>query len=283
MKTRLAPLLPFALAALLAACAEKAPAPEPAATDAAPAEAAPAQDTTAEPALDPAAAPAADATTDAPAADAAATDPAAAPAAPAAPAAAPADGLVAGTHYAEIPGGQPFAPLNGQVEVAEVFAYWCGACAQFDPLVSAWAAKQPPQVRFTYVPAVFREEDPYPRAFYAAESAGIEKKWHAPLFQAIHVERSLRPNADPKDIAAFAAKFGVPAAQFESTMKSFAINSRLARARQFATRSGVSGTPTLIVNGKYRVMGDSFDDVLRNTEGLVARERAAAQGNAGQQ
>jgi thiol:disulfide interchange protein DsbA len=40
-------------------------------------------------------------------------------------------------------------------------------------------------------------------------------------------------------------------------------------------RSGVSQTPTLIVNGKYRVIGTSFEDMLRITDALVAQERAA--------
>src|SRR5690606_21220931 len=86
------------------------------------------------------------------AADAGATDAPAAPAStdatadPAADATAPSaaqpaqDGpaLVAGTDYIEIPGGQPFAPLEGKIEVVEVFAYSCGACAAFDPLVASW-------------------------------------------------------------------------------------------------------------------------------------------------
>ena len=272
MKIRISPLLPLALAALLAACSAEQPAtPDPAASaPAAPAAPAVVEDTAAEPALDQAAAPAAPATAE--------SDAGATPAPAATSAAAPADGLAPGVDYAEIRGGQPLAPLNGQVEVVEVFAYWCGACAQFDPLVTAWKAKQAADVRFSYVPAVFQPQDNYPRAFYAAESAGIEGKWHAPLFQAIHVERSLRPNASLDDIAGFAAKFGVPAPQFKSTMQSFAVNSRLIRARQFAERSGVSATPTIIVNGKYRVLGRTFEDTLRITDALIARERAAAQG-----
>jgi thiol:disulfide interchange protein DsbA len=41
-------------------------------------------------------------------------------------------------------------------------------------------------------------------------------------------------------------------------------------------RTQVGGTPTIVVDGKYRVTTQkSYDDVLRVTDALVARERAA--------
>jgi thiol:disulfide interchange protein DsbA len=45
-------------------------------------------------------------------------------------------------------------------------------------------------------------------------------------------------------------------------------------------RTGANSTPTLIINGKYRVMGDTFEAMLRNASALIARERAAAGGMA---
>jgi protein dithiol oxidoreductase (disulfide-forming) len=250
--------------------------------DAAPAvaEPAPAEVVADEPAVDPAApaegAPAADGT-DAAAATPDAATPADASAAPrplGAPT--PVPGLTMGSDYEIIQGGQPYRVGNG-IEVAEVFAYWCGACAQFDPLVTAWKARLPSDVRFVYVPAVFNEQDNYPRAYYAAEATGILDRVHSPLFRAIHLERSLRPNASVDDIAAFLARHGVTAQEAKSTMQSFAVNANIGRARQFAMRSGVQATPTLIVNGRYRVVGRSHEEQLQIAERLVAHERAAAQ------
>ena len=53
---------------------------------------------------------------------------------------------------------------------------------------------------------------------------------------------------------------------------------KLKAARSFAVNAGVRGTPNLVVNGKYLVRGSSFEDVLRITDALVARERAARRG-----
>ena len=86
------------------------------------------------------------------------------------------------------------------------------------------------------------------------------------------------PSATPKPtdapIAAFYAKYGVSAEQFRNTMKSFAVSGKVNKANQFALRSKVEGTPSLIVNGKYLVKGRSWEDMLRITDHLVAMERA---------
>ncbi len=60
---------------------------------------------------------------------------------------------------------------------------------------------------------------------------------------------------------------------FLSQMKSFATEAKMRRGRQFIARSGVEGTPTLIVAGKYRVLGNSWQDSLRIADRLVVEER----------
>ena len=124
------------------------------------------------------------------AAPAAAT--AAAPAA-AEPSAAPAPiEPVAGTHYVEISDPQPYFPLNGQIEVVEVFGYTCPACASFEPLVSAWKERQPDDVRVSMLAAPFGGFwQPYAKAFYAAESMDLADATHKPMFDAVHRQRSL--------------------------------------------------------------------------------------------
>ena len=192
---------------------------------------------------------------------------AAVPAAPAAP--------VVGTDYVEIEGGQPYQPLAGKIEVAEVFAYWCHHCADFQPKVDAWKRTLPRDVRFTYVPAVFSRQDPFARAYFAAERAGALGKTHDALFRAIHAEQSLAKNATVDEIAAFYGERGLDAARMREAMLSPALDDKLAHARQFAVRSGVDGTPTLIVNGRYRVQARTLDDALRIAAQLIAMQRGA--------
>jgi len=179
-------------------------------------------------------------------------------------------GLTLGQDYDIIEGGQRFTQ-GDNVEVAEVFAYWCGGCAHIAPLIEGWKPRLPAGVNFTYVPLVGNPQDQFPRAFYAAEAIGITNKVHSAVFRAIHVERSLRPNASSADIAAFFARQGGGNAQeFQSTMESFAVNANLGRARQFAIRNGVDHTPMLIIDGQYRVNGQSQQDQLRIADQIIA-------------
>lgn len=213
-----------------------------------------------------------------PAADPAAPVEAAADLAPAGPPQGPPP--VAGTHYVEIEDPAPYRPLDGQIEVVEVFGYTCPACASFEPLMAAWKQRQPDDVRVTLLAAPFGGYwQPYAKAFYAAEAMDLVEATHQPMFAAIHRERSLPPQGVTTDaIAAFYASHGADAAKFAQTMESFAVSGQMRRASQFIERTGVEATPTMVVNGKYRVVsGQDFQEVLRIVDHLVERERAAGE------
>jgi len=244
--------------------------------------AAPAEPTTTPASTEPAAAPATESAGAAPAAEgekAAEAAPAAAPAPTTTALTGPAP--VAGEDYQEIPNGQPFQPVAGKVEVVEIFGYVCPACAAFQPLVGPWKAGLPGDVNFVYVPAMFGGTwDDYARAFYAAQTLGVQEKTHEALYAAIHAQKTLkgeRGRDSVEDIAKFYAGYGVDPKQFAATMGSFAVNAKTNSAKQFAQRSQISGTPSIIVNGKYLVKGKSFPDMLRIADHLIARERGAAQ------
>ena len=221
-----------------------------------------------EAAVAPAAAPA-DAAADAPAAPAA-PQPAAAPSA--------VRFAIEGEHYDLIPGGQPFEPLNGKIEVIEVFNYVCPACASFQTLVNGWKTSLPADVRFTYVPAPFGGNwDPYVRAYYTAEAMGIVDRTHDAIFKAIHLDRSLkgeRGTDSVQEIAAVYAQSGADPAQFASTMASFTVNAKFGRAKQYIADHRINQTPTVLVNGRYRVKGRSWQELLQNTDRVVAQVRA---------
>ncbi len=184
---------------------------------------------------------------------------------------------VAGTDYVEIPDGKPYAPLDGKVEVVEVFGYTCIHCAHFQPALGAWQKQQPSWVRFTPLPAAFGGYwMPYARAYYAAARLRVLSKTHDAMFKALHETGSLPiQNASDEEIAAFYAGYGADPKAFVVAMRSPATDLLLDRSRDFALATGIEGTPTLVVNGKYRVTGRNFDDTLRITDYLVARERAA--------
>ena len=187
--------------------------------------------------------------------------------------------LVPGVDYVEIQGGQPFEPRNGKIEVVEVFNFICPSCARFEPLLDSWRKTMPPGVRLTFVPADFYPQwHVYALSYLVAESMGLDAKSHEAVFNAIHIAHTLPGESDKIDeskVAKFYGQYGADPKQFADAMHSFAIDAKLKRAKQFMLASGVERTPTLVVDGKYRVAGKRDEDVLRITKQLVAQERAA--------
>lgn len=180
-----------------------------------------------------------------------------------------------GRDYALIDGGAPWQPLDGRIEVVEVFAYWCGHCARFQPMIDKWKRTLPRDVRFTPVPLPSGREDAFARGYFATRDAGALEKVHAPLFIAVHERKAVPTNPSIGELAAWYGEQGLDARKLGAAMARPELADRLAAARQFAIRSGVEGTPTLIVNGRYRILADSFDELLEHADAVIAQLRAA--------
>jgi len=189
---------------------------------------------------------------------------------------------------------QPPQPTDhpGKVEVMEIFWYGCPHCYDFEPHLENWIANKPDYVAFVRLPAVLnRQWEVHGRAFYTAQALGILDEIHKPLFDAIHKDH--RQLFTDEQVAKFFEEHGVDPKTYEATANSFAVQTRLNRARTLPGRYGVTGVPTVIVNGKYRIdarMAKSWDRFLDIIDFLVAKEHQqmesaatnqAAAGNSG--
>lgn len=193
------------------------------------------------------------------------------------PALAAAPAPVEGRDYVTIEGGRPYAATPGTVEVAEIFGYTCPHCARFEPALAAWKRTLPRGTRVVAVPAPFGGYwIPYARAYVAAKALGVADRTHLAMFRAVHDEGLLPiSNATPEELAGFYQRHGVPAPRFIAAYAAPSVDGELQRAREFIDRSGVEGTPALVVAGKYRVTGRSAEEQLRIARWLVERELAA--------
>ncbi|MET0225333.1 MAG: thiol:disulfide interchange protein DsbA/DsbL [Dokdonella sp.] len=162
---------------------------------------------------------------------------------------------VAGTNYFVIDPPQSTA-TGDKVEVLEVFSYACPHCAHFQPYAEQIKKSLPAGAVFNYMPAVFNPTwEPYARAFYTAESLGVLDQTHQALFDALH--RDHMPMRTIDDLASFYAQHGVDKAKFLAASASFEVESKLTRSRELVKAFGVDGTPSIIVNGKYRITAAS--------------------------
>jgi thiol:disulfide interchange protein DsbA len=178
-----------------------------------------------------------------------------------------------GVDYVVVEGAQPYRPLQGKVEVVEVFAYSCSHCADFQPKLDAWRHKLPRDVRFTFVPSAAVGSEPLSRAYFAAESLGAVETVHAALFRAMHDDGTMPMNPSDSELQDWLVGQGLPAAKLKAAWNSPAMIANLRHANDFEQAVGVEGTPTLVVNGKYRILGKSRDDQLRIMDALIAMSR----------
>lgn len=161
----------------------------------------------------------------------------------------------------------------GKVEVTEVFSYGCPTCNFSYPAVDKIAKSLPANAVMTYVPVSFNTAESFPlfqRAFLTAQALGIADKSHDAMFDAVWKTKELttmnddgrtlkKPPPSIEDVAKFYTKFGIKAEDFIATANSFSVNTKMKQADAFVKATEVSGTPAVVVAGKYRIDNPSRD------------------------
>lgn len=180
-----------------------------------------------------------------------------------------------GKHYQAIETPVRTADPN-KIEVTEVFWYGCGHCFQFAPMVQAWAPKLPDDVNLRHSPAIWNKAmETHARIYYTAKALGKLDEMHMDIFAAMHNEGKKLTSED--EIAQLFGRYDVDKETFQKTFNSFGVKSQVQQADARQRGYGISGTPTLVVDGKYRISGRNLDgghpEMLRVAEFLVDKIR----------
>lgn len=165
---------------------------------------------------------------------------------------------------------------DDKIEVTEFFWYGCGHCYNFEPQITQWKKTLPDDVVVKGSPAMWNGPmEIHAKAFYAAEALGVLDTMHMPLFQALNVDRKrLTSESELADL--FAAN-GVARDEFSKAFNSFGVGSQARQANARARAAKISGTPELMVAGKYRITTRSAGgqaNMIKIAEFLVEKERA---------
>jgi len=172
----------------------------------------------------------------------------------------------AGKHYFVIDPPQP-TTSGDKIEVTEVFSYGCPACNFAYASIDKIKKELPANAVMNFVPASFNPSEDWPmfqRAYLAAKALDIGEKSHDAMFDAVWksgelatmdktTNRLKNPQPSIEDAAKFYANHGVKAEDFLATANSFTINTRMKQADAYIKSAGVDQTPTIIINGKYRL------------------------------
>ena len=178
-----------------------------------------------------------------------------------------------GKDYTMISPAQPTEDAN-KIEVIEFFSYGCPHCADFNPLLKAWAAKQPGDVVVKKVPITFGRAAwaNIARLYYALKVTGDYERLDSEVFKAIHNDRINL--FDEKALLEWVAKKGVDQKKFAEAFSSFGVMSQVKRGDQLAQAYKIQGVPALAIEGKYLVGGKDFNEQLAIADKLIAKARS---------
>jgi len=184
---------------------------------------------------------------------------------------------VAGTHYDVLSAPVRTVDAN-KIEVVEAFWYGCPHCFSFEPLIVDWAENIPEDVNFVRFPAMFNSlMKIHAQIFFTAENRSALDLVHDSVYQALILEnRELQTESQIED---FFADSGVDREDFRAAFDSFSVRTKLQQAEQRMRDYDLRGTPSMIVNGKYRVMTGSAvktqQEMLQVVDFLIDKERKA--------
>lgn len=186
------------------------------------------------------------------------------------------DAFVAGTHY-EVLSTSIRTADPSKIEVAEFFWYGCPHCYHFEPNIQAWLKTKAKDVNFVQVPAMWHPDmELHAKMFFTAQQLNKLPELHEKFFNAMQVGKMKLNNKE--EIGKLFSEQGVSAEAFNKTFDSFGTDSLVKQAQAKATGAKITGTPEILVNGKYRVSGKlagSQSNMFKVVDFLVEKERAA--------
>ena len=184
-----------------------------------------------------------------------------------------------GHDYARLKNAQPVA-TGKKIEVLEFFWYRCPHCFQLEPGLDKWLKTLPKDAQLRRLPAVFRDDwMPGAKLYYTLEQMDLLSRLHTKVFDAYHLE-NLNLN-DPAVLGGWIAKQGVDRKKFEGIYNSFSIQSKATQGARLATAYGITGVPTLIIDGKYMTsesMTNSEPRLFEVLDQLIVKARAERSG-----
>ena len=185
-----------------------------------------------------------------------------------------AEEYVEGRHYQIL--DNPTVTRNpSKVEVVEVFWFGCNHCYSLESYIQPWKRNLPNDVDFWKSHITWNAQaETHARLFYSAEALGIEEKAIPAAFTAIWREgRNLLGNSE---VEYFFKGFGIEKERYLSVSNSFGVNNAVKQANNRMRQWTVTGVPTIIVNGKYKVSGTreiGTSKLLDVVDFLIEKER----------
>ena len=170
---------------------------------------------------------------------------------------------------------QPVQTSSG-IEVIDFFWYGCPYCNSLQPALERWISRKPADVTVRRIPAVLRDSwAPHARAYYTLEALGEVERLHQRAYFSYHVEELAMSRAEA--MSEWAVRNGISRERWDTTYNSAAVQRKVEEAVELTRAYNVTGTPSLVVDGRYVTSGnmsETLDGMIQILEGLIYRVRA---------
>lgn len=157
--------------------------------------------------------------------------------------------------------------ITKKKEVREYFSVYCGHCFKFEPTMHDLQKSLPADASFERNHVDFlRAASPkiqqmITKATVVAEQLGDADKLIGAIFNYIHVQRAIITSE--ADLRKIFVLNGADGEKFDKLMKSFNVSSQAKSIKKYqdemTAKKAITGVPTLIVNGKYKVNPAKLD------------------------
>jgi protein dithiol oxidoreductase (disulfide-forming) len=170
---------------------------------------------------------------------------------------------------------QPVA-IADRIEVIDFFWYGCPHCNNLQPALERWISRKPADVVIRRIPAILRDSwAPHARIYYTLEALGEVERLHQRVYHGYHVEELHM--SKPDVMSAWAARNGIDRERWEQAYNSPEVQRRVDEAAKLTRAYQITGTPSLVVNGRYLTSGnmaESLNSLVTITDGLVQKVRS---------
>lgn len=169
---------------------------------------------------------------------------------------------------------QPVQVASG-IEVIDFFWYGCPYCNQLQPALERWIKSKPADVTVRRIPVILRDSwAPHARIYYTLEALGEAERLHQRVYHGYHVEQLYM--SKPEVMSEWAVRNGIDRARWDEAYASAGVRSKVEEAAKLTRAYGITGTPSLVVQGRYLTSGnmaESLDGVIPILDGMVRRVR----------
>jgi len=181
--------------------------------------------------------------------------------------------FVAGKNYLVL--DKPVETETGeQIEVRELFWYFCPHCFSVHPKLEEWSEKMDSSAQLVLQPAVFPGWEFGSTFYYVLEELGELERLHSSLYNAIHVQKlNLKTQ---QDFVTWLSLNGVDEDKANKVFKSFPVKVAVNKAKANTYKYRITGVPVFIVNGKYTVNATSAgseEKIFEVIDYLIQKEK----------